>query len=75
MFPFIPGRMGVVMKKKLAALAALGAGSVGSAMAAVPASVTTALTDAQADAVSVAGTVIGIIVAIAAFMFMRKAIR
>lgn len=46
-----------------------------SAYAAVPETVTTALTTAQTDAVTVAGTVIGIIVAIAAFMYMRKAIR
>lgn len=46
----------------------------GSAVAAVPASVTTALTDAQADAVTVAGAVIAIIVAVAAFKFMRRAI-
>lgn len=41
----------------------------------VPAAVSTALGDAKTDAVSVAGTVIGIIVAIAAFLYMRKAIR
>ncbi len=45
------------------------------AFAEVPAAVTSALTAAQADAVTVAGTVIGIIVAIAAFLYMRKAIR
>lgn len=44
-------------------------------LAAVPTEVTTALGDAKTDAVSVAGTVIGIIVAIAAFLYMRKAIR
>ena len=48
---------------------------VGSALAAVPVEVTTALTDAKADAITVAGSVIAIVVAIAAFLFMRKAIR
>lgn len=47
----------------------------GSAMAAVPADVTTALTDAKSDATTVAGVVIGIIVAIAAFLYMRRAIK
>lgn len=48
---------------------------IGSAMAAVPADVTTALTDAKSDATTVAGTVIAIIVAIAAFSYMRRALR
>jgi len=60
---------------KVAAGGALLAAGAGVALADVPAAVTTALTTAQADAVTVAGTVIGIIVAIAAFLYMRKAIR
>lgn len=63
------------MFKKFAGVAGAVALLPTMAYAAVPAAVTTALTDAQADAVSVAGTVIGIIVAIAAFLYMRKAIR
>ena len=57
------------------AMFALLVGGVGSAMAAVPADVTTALTDAKSDATTVAGVVIGIIVAIAAFLYMRRAIK
>lgn len=52
----------------------LGMLGAGSAVAAVPASVTTALTDANADAVTVAGLVVAIIVAVAAFKYMRRAI-
>jgi hypothetical protein len=71
--------VGVVdMKKLFGVVASLAAGlfaMVGTAMAEVPASVTTSLTDAKADGVEVAGIVIGIIVAIAAFGYMRKAIK
>lgn len=44
-------------------------------LAAVPESVTDALTAAKTDATTVAAAVIGIIVAIAAFGYMRRAIR
>jgi len=60
---------------RVPAAGALLVSGTAAALADVPASVTTALTTAQADAVTVAGTVIGIIVAIAAFLYMRKAIK
>lgn len=63
------------MKKFLLGVPASLALVAGSAFAAVPADVTTALTDAKADATTVAGVVIGIIVAIAAFLYMRRAIK
>lgn len=67
------------MKKQLfARLAAISAGSavmVGNAFAAVPTEVSTELATAKTDAVSVAGLVITIVVAIAAFLFMRRAIK
>jgi hypothetical protein len=62
------------MKKKLAALAALSAVSMGSAMAAVPADVSTALTDAKADALTVAGLALIVIIGIAAFKYMRRGV-
>jgi hypothetical protein len=62
------------MKKKLAALAALPAVSIGSAMAAVPADVSTALTDAKADALVVAGLALIVIIGIAAFKYMRRGV-
>jgi len=60
---------------KVLAGAALVPVMIGSAFAEVPTEVSTALAEAKTDSVSVAGIVIGIIVAIAAFAFMRKAIR
>lgn len=64
---------------KLKQWVSAGVASVGAAAlpvyAAVPEAVTNALSDAKTDAVTVAGSVIGIVVAIAAFLFMRKAIR
>jgi len=59
----------------LTAGAAMLVAGAGTALAAVPADVTTALTDAKSDATTVAGVVIGIIVAIAAFLYMRRAIK
>lgn len=59
----------------LVAMAVMLVGGAQQAVAAVPADVTTALTDAKGDATTVAGVVIGIIVAIAAFLYMRKAIK
>lgn len=53
----------------------LGAFAPVAAFAAVPESVTTALATAATDSVVVAGSVLGIIVGIAAFVFMRKAVR
>ncbi|MFG8677239.1 major capsid protein [Pseudomonas aeruginosa] len=49
-------------------------GSVGQAMAEVPAAATTALTEAQADGVAIGGTVLGVIIAIAAFKYIRRAL-
>lgn len=60
---------------KVAAGGSMLVAGAGSAFAAVPADVTTALTDAKGDATTVAGVVIGIIVAIAAFLYMRRAIK
>lgn len=62
------------MKQKLAALAALGVGSIGTAMADVPTSVTTALSDAATDSATVAGLALAIVIAIAAFKYMRRAV-
>lgn len=62
------------MKKKLAALAALSAASIGSAMATVPTEVSTALTDAKADALTVAGLALVVVIAIAAFKYMRRGV-
>lgn len=47
----------------------------GSAFAAVPESVTTALGNALTDAVTVAGLAIAIVVGVAAFKYMRSAIK
>lgn len=64
------------MKKLIKWGAAVAASAVSVvALADVPASVTTALTTAQTDATTVAGAVIAIIVAIAAFQYMRRALR
>ena len=47
----------------------------GSAFAAVPESVTTALANALTDSVTVAGLAIAIVVGVAAFKYMRSAIK
>lgn len=60
------------LNRKIAAGSALVIGSIGSAMAAVPADVTTALTDAKTDGVTVATAVLVAVVAIYAFKLMRK---
>lgn len=57
---------------RLAAIPAVVAASMGSAMAAVPANVSTALDGLSADAVTVAGIVLAAIVAVYAFKFIRK---
>ena len=62
------------MKKKLAALAALSAASIGSAFAAVPTEVSTALTDAKADALTVAGLALVVVIGIAAFKYMKRGV-
>lgn len=62
------------MKKKLAALAALSAASIGSALAAVPTEVSTALTDAKADALTVAGLALVVVIGIAAFKYMKRGV-
>lgn len=46
-----------------------------SAFAAVPESVTTALTEGKADTIAVAGLAIAIVVAVAAFRYMRSAVK
>lgn len=46
-----------------------------SAFAAVPANVSTALGDALADATTVAGLALIIVVAVAAFKYMKSAVR
>lgn len=69
-----PNFMGVNMFKKIAAAGAALVGSVGSAMAAVPADVSTALTDAKADALTVAGLALIVIIGIAAFKYMRRGV-
>lgn len=63
------------MLKKIAGGLALVPLMAGSAFAAVPTEVSTELATAKTDAVSVAGLVITIVVAIAAFLFMRRAIK
>jgi len=60
------------LNRKIAAGSALVAGSIGSAMAAVPADVTTALEGAKTDGVTVATAVLVAVVAIYAFKLMRK---
>lgn len=60
--------------KKLSVLAALVAGSVSSAFAAVPAEVTSALTDMKTDAVAVGVVVTVAVVALFAVKFLRKGI-
>lgn len=60
------------MKSKLLALAALGASSIGSVYAAVPADVTTALGDMKTDGLTIAGVVLVATIAVFAFKFMRK---
>lgn len=59
------------MKKLYLVLPALAA-TTGSALAAVPASVTTALADAQTDGVTIATSVFVAIVAMYAFKLMRR---
>jgi len=61
------------MKRKLVALAALA--SPIAAHAAIPANVTTALGDALTDATGVAALALIIVVGIAAFKYMRSAVR
>jgi len=63
------------MKRKLQALAALGGASAMSAHAAIPANVSTALGDALTDAGGVAALALIIVVAIAAFKYMKSAVR
>lgn len=63
------------MKRKLQALAALAAVSSANAFAAVPANVSTALGDALTDATTVAGLALIIVVAVAAFKYMKSAVR
>lgn len=63
------------MFKKLSAGVGLASMGVGSAFAAVPTEVTTALGDAKTDAVAVAALAIVIVVAIAAFKYMKSAVR
>lgn len=57
---------------RLAAIPALAAASVGTALAAVPETVTSELGNAKTDGVSVATLVLVAIIAIFAFKFMRK---
>lgn len=61
------------MKRNLSLLAVLAAPA--SAFAAVPANVTTALGDALTDSTTVAGLALIIVVAIAAFKYMKGAVR
>ncbi|MBI3145639.1 MAG: phage coat protein [Pseudogulbenkiania sp.] len=62
------------IKLKIAAAGASTLALAGSAMAAVPATVTTALTDAGTDAATVSAAVLVVIVGIAAFKFLRRAV-
>ena len=63
------------LRQKLSGVAALVLVPMGSAFAAIPTEVSTELATAKTDAVGVAGLVIVIVVAIAAFLFMRRAIK
>ncbi len=62
------------MKQKILTGLALTTASVGSAMAAVPVTVTTAISDAGADAATVGAAVLVVIVGIYAFKLLRKAL-
>lgn len=62
------------MNKRFATAAVLSAGSIGSAMAAVPANVSTALSDGLTDASAVAALGLIIVVAIAVFKYMRRGV-
>lgn len=66
--------MKTILKNRINQLVVLSAVSVGTSMAAVPASVTTALTDSGTDAAVVGGAVLVVIVGIYAFKLMRKAL-
>lgn len=57
---------------RLAAIPALAAASIGTALAEVPTEVSGALTTAKTDGVSVATLVLLAVIAIFAFKFMRK---
>jgi hypothetical protein len=59
------------LKPKLAAAAALGAASIGSAFAAVD---TQAITDTVTDVTSVGAAVMGVLVAVAAVKYVRRAL-
>ncbi|MCP5279670.1 MAG: hypothetical protein H6935_15155 [Thiobacillus sp.] len=63
------------MKRKLQLLAALAAANSVNAFAAVPANVSTALGDALTDATTVAGLALIIVVGVAAFKYMKSAVR
>jgi hypothetical protein len=63
-----------IAKRGAAVVAGMGS-LVGAAFAEVPAGVSTALADAKEDAVTVAGLAIVIVVAVAAFKYMRGAVR
>lgn len=60
------------LKGALIAIPATGASLIGTAHAAVPASVTSALSDAQTDGITIATAVFVAIVAMYAFKLMRK---
>ena len=62
------------MNKRFATAAVLSAGSIGSAMAAVPANVSTALSDGLTDASAVSALGLIIVVAIAVFRYMRRGV-
>ena len=63
------------VKKLLAPLGALALSAASAVHAAVPDEVTTAVTDMRADGVTIATAVLVAIIAVAAIMFMKRAIR
>lgn len=66
--------MNKIFKNRLGQIVTVSAASVGTAMAAVPASVTTAISDAGIDSTVVGAAVLVVIVGIYAFKLLRKAL-
>lgn len=66
--------MKTIFKNRIGQIVIFSVASIGSAMAAVPATVSTALTDAGADAATVGAAVLVVIVGIYAFKLLRKAL-
>lgn len=62
------------MFKKISSVLALGAASIGSAFAAVPANVSTAMTEGATDAAAVAALGLLVIIGVAVVKYMRRGV-